>query len=491
MEQNKLMSKPFKQTFHITDIEHNMNGIPFITKHIPTINILNSRIHIRDKYTRMKITASTFSQRIKKQPHIFSKFYPKYNQERKHLKPLAGYIYKFSIKNVLQYDKKQNRQHLHMSDLEFRPLHKFFRVTISSIKYMKNSNSDKIYLHVYNNSPYKITLPLALLSYCETNATISPTKEVAQRVNKILQLLDICQSTILDEELSINSIMSNKKRNTDYFTKTPSFKPTFLISKYTEEQQKQQKFLAMFNYQHFQFTQKEFEQLADLVLEYPKAYATSKFDVGKVNIPLHLPLITDVVFKKQRANKVPIHLQDEVNRLLDILEQYEIISTVNKEEQPKGNTFINIVIILAKGESIKTVLDKRYLNSLIDESICNWPIEPIQVILTKIKGEKFTTADMNSAYNQMPLDEQPRRLTELVIRNQQYEFNKLFYGISIGAAAFSVSMCKSIRPLKLNKKEITYLDVVFMQSQTKDDLIIVLEKISSENTTRKHESSPG
>ena len=89
------------------------------------------------------------------------------------------------------------------------------------------------------------------------------------------------------------------------------------------------------------------------------------------------------------------------------------------------------MIMLAKGESLKIVLDARYLNSLVDESKCNWPIEPIQVILTKIDSRYFTTADMNSAYNQMPLDEQPRRLTQFVIGKQQYEFNRLFYGITI------------------------------------------------------------
>ena len=71
------------------------------------------------------------------------------------------------------------------------------------------------------------------------------------------------------------------------------------------------------------------------------------------------------------------------NQLLDILEQYEIISPVNKEEQPNGNTFINPVMIVAIGEPLKIVLDARYLNSLIVESKCNWPIEPIQVIFTK------------------------------------------------------------------------------------------------------------
>ena len=114
------------------------------------------------------------------------------------------------------------------------------------------------------------------------------------------------------------------------------------------------------------------------------------------------------------------------------------------------------VIILAKGESLKIVLDARYLNSLIDETKCNWPIEPIQVILTKLNGKYFTTADMNSAYNQMPLDEQSRRLTQFVFGNQQYEFNRLFYGISIGPAAFSAFMSKLFRPLILKKNAIIY-----------------------------------
>ena len=66
---------------------------------------------------------------------------------------------------------------------------------------------------MYNNTPYQITVPLGLLGYCETNATISPINEEAYRVNNILQLLVICQSTILDEELSINNIIRNEKRN--------------------------------------------------------------------------------------------------------------------------------------------------------------------------------------------------------------------------------------------------------------------------------------
>ena len=94
-------------------------------------------------------------------------------------------------------------------------------------------------------------------------------------------------------------------------------------------------------------SQNEFEKLADLLLRYPKVYATSNFDVGKIISPVNLQLKPNAVFKKQRASKVSIRLHDKVNRLLGILEQYENISPVSKEEQPKVNTFNNSVIILA------------------------------------------------------------------------------------------------------------------------------------------------
>ena len=124
MEQNKILNKPFKQTFHITDIKHNIIGIPFMTKYIPTTNILNSKLHIKDKYTRTKNTSLTFFQRLNKQPPFFSKFYPIYNQERTYLKPLSENVYNFSFKQIHQYDKNQNKQHFFMSDLEFKPIHK-------------------------------------------------------------------------------------------------------------------------------------------------------------------------------------------------------------------------------------------------------------------------------------------------------------------------------------------------------------------------------
>ena len=123
-------------------------------------------------------------------------------------------------------------------------------------------------MHVYNSSLDKITIPLGLLGDSGTNATKSPTVETAYIVNNILKLLDICQSTILNEELSIINLTSGSKPNTDYFTEAPYFRPIFKISKYTTEQKK---FYTMFNFQHSQTTLQEIEQLAELLLNYPMA----------------------------------------------------------------------------------------------------------------------------------------------------------------------------------------------------------------------------
>ena len=93
---------------------------------------------------------------------------------------------------------------------------------------------------------------------------------------------------------------------------------------------------------------------------------------------------------------------------------------------------------------------------MIDEAKCSWPTEPIKVILTRNKGPIFSVADMNSAYNQMPLGKQSQRLTNIVIAGQQYCFKRLFHGISISPAAFS-SFLNSISKPIIRKKQNNYL----------------------------------
>ena len=85
----------------------------------------------------MNIASLIFFQKPNKQPPFFSKFYIIYKIEPKQMKTLSGYVNNLSLKKILQYNVDQNKQPLYMSDLELKPMHKFFRVTISSNKNTK------------------------------------------------------------------------------------------------------------------------------------------------------------------------------------------------------------------------------------------------------------------------------------------------------------------------------------------------------------------
>ena len=61
-------------------------------------------------------------------------------------------------------------------------------------------------------------------------------------------------------------------------------------TQYNKFYKKQQKFLTMFNFQHSQITQNEFDKIAKQLIKNSSVYATSKFDVGKISSSLHIPL---------------------------------------------------------------------------------------------------------------------------------------------------------------------------------------------------------
>ena len=241
-----------------------------------------------------------------------------------------------------------------------------------------------------------------------------------------------------ENENDKNEILNIKETETieqlSTFEKKPNFKCKCKLEKYTETEKE---FIKMFDFQHSHLTQQQFEKVKTIILKYKQVYATAKFDVGKTKVKLNLPMKTDAIFKKQRISKVPIHLREPIQKLLDVLKKYDIVAPVNKEQLSTGNTFTNQVIILRKGESLKIALEARYLNSMIDESKLNWPKEPVDVALTRINETIFTKADLHSAFNQITLDEQSIRYTHFTIGDEQYCFKRLFYGISIGPAAFA------------------------------------------------------
>ena len=66
----------------------------------------------------------------------------------------------------------------------------------------------------------------------------------------------------------------------------------------------------LFNFEHTKLKQTQFENIAQFLTHFQKCYATSKFDVGMIKVELNLPLKATAIFKKQRATRIPIQLQE-------------------------------------------------------------------------------------------------------------------------------------------------------------------------------------
>ena len=108
------------------------------------------------------------------------------------------------------------------------------------------------------------------------------------------------------------------------------------------------------------------------------------------------------------------------------------------------------------------VTNARYLNSIADLSNYSWPLEPVQMLLTRLDGVYYTTSDLASTYNQVPLSEDTKKLTGFVVGGKQYMFERGFFGLCGLPNFFSRIMTIPFAELIAKKQAITYTDDVIL-----------------------------
>ena len=311
------------------------------------------------------------------------------------------------------------------------------------------------------------------VTQCNHNILGTPFfKEYIETINVNTNKLTLNTNTIMDNDITF--FMNSTKGYPYYSRLYPIFnkEPLYLerdqhkckifpipIFKQMEKSNGKTIYKSMYYFEPInKYQNLSFTDIKDLSIE--KEHFIDIFLINKnqhketINVGQTGFIYQNITFKQNKEEMYHTNSIDLFSALYHLT--YEQLST--------GKTFTNPVIILRKGESLKIVLDARYLNSMIDESKCNWPIEPVDVALTRINGTIFTTADLNSAYNQITFDEQSMRYTHFTIGNKQYCFKRLFYGISIGPAAFASILTHFLYPLIRKGTVITYVDDIFIQT---------------------------
>ena len=152
-----------------------------------------------------------------------------------------------------------------------------------------------------------------------------------------------------------------------------------------------------FKFQFSDVTDTEYISLCKILLKYKTCYATHKNDVGKISNPFRIRLKSNAQLITQRPSKFPIRYRDKLNALLKELEKHNIIKQIGSSPQDKPvyvTTYLNPLIIIPKGDTIKGVLDARHLNSNTEQPDGSWPIEPLAPQLARANKKYKSAIDL-------------------------------------------------------------------------------------------------
>ena len=187
--------------------------------------------------------------------------------------------------------------------------------------------------------------------------------------------------------------------------------------------------------------------LIDMIIDSRDVYSQHKLYIGQSKQKFHITKKPNSEIRKQRLSKVLLHLKEKLGKFLGQLQKTGIIREMGDDDE-LGSLFVNPIILLPKADYVKLVIDARYLNSITDLTNYSWPLEPVQMIMTRINGKYFTARDLSCAYHQVPLSEETQKLTSYIVGGKQYTYQVGFYGICGLPQWFNRMMAINFEPCK-------------------------------------------
>ena len=293
------------------------------------------------------------------------------------------------------------------------------------------------------------------------------------------------------ERYSEDFLLENRELETDFPKDSKSCQPTGdeqfpvlrekdhnnrLIGHYLQYQPKELlNYVKEFNFQYSDITDEGMILLIDMLVDARDVYSQHKFDVGKTRQKVHVTLKPNVELERQRPSKVPFCLKEKLENLLTQLKDADNIREMGDDDKV-GSLFVNPIILMPKNDYVKIVTDPSCLNSVTDLTNCSWPLEPVQLIMTRVNGRVFSVSDLSCAYHQVPLSPETQKLNSFIIGEKQYTYTRGFYGLCGLPNFFSRLRTIHFDPLIKKKQAITYIDDTIMQSQNKNEMFTVISE---------------
>ena len=246
------------------------------------------------------------------------------------------------------------------------------------------------------------------------------------------------------ERYSEDLLLENRELETDFTKDFKSVQPTCdeqfpvfrekddnnrLIDHYLQYRPKELiNYIKEFNFQYSDIIDEEMILLIDMLVDARDVYSQHKFDVGKTRQKFHVTLKPKIELKRQRPSKVPLHLKEKLEKLHTKLKDADIIHEMGDNDE-MGSLFVNPIILMPKNDYVQLVIDARNLNSVTDLTNYSWPIEPAQMIMTRVNGRVFSVSDLSCAYHQVPLSPEAQKISSFINGEKQYTYTRGFYGL--------------------------------------------------------------
>ena len=171
-----------------------------------------------------------------------------------------------------------------------------------------------------------------------------------------------------------------------------------LITILNSSQRNSQTTSRIIDFRYSDITDEEVILLIDTVVVARDVRSQHKFDVGKTRQKFRVINKLNIELKRQQPSKVQLPLKEKLEELLRKLKNAAIIhETIDEDDM--GWLFITGIILTPKNNYVKPVIDSRYLNSVTDLNKFSWPLEPVQMMMTKINGKLFAVTDLSCAYH--------------------------------------------------------------------------------------------
>ncbi|CAH8627395.1 unnamed protein product [Schistosoma intercalatum] len=199
----------------------------------------------------------------------------------------------------------------------------------------------------------------------------------------------------------------------------------------------------------------------ELCTEYEKLFTGDGKPYGFCDKVKHkIPIRNDRV-NIFATRRVPVHVEAEVNRQVQEMLKEGIIEQV---DSPYSSP---VLLVKKPNGKYRFCVDFRELNNITDLKRCAMPTV-VETLGRLQNATVFTVLDMRSSYWQLPIKDRDRSKTAFTVRNKQYQFKRIPFGLA--GAPFTFRRLILLLLKDLGNVEV-YGDDVVVYSQTKTDHI--------------------